>query len=496
MTNQFPANADRHPVEGAGAGREDDERGALQRRLLLLPFCVAVFSLSALFYYHLRYDATSIESPLQVTYSTIYRTFGFAPAFLFFLLLLIWTSIWFFAGRIERPWTRLVRLLATTVMLGVFLNIGESGADASIAPAPHLGQLGAFLASRMVGAFGYYPSLVLVLLATLGALLLATDFLFSETFERLWVRSARHRPAGGAAADDVGVEAVVTDHLKGLAAVDEVAPRGDVEAAVDARPERDVGSGGPSPSGEEVAIEAREVVESEIAAVESESESESESELELAPEGEALPRPAAPRHRRSYFERRRESERAGGSADQDEAAAVRGVLADDESWLPSAPEAQEIENPEHFDGLDAAIGEADTGDEPVIVDGIEDDAGDEVARPGEEPLEADSEAAGSVAEQGSAFAIPRPDPDQRPDPVEEDEVPTAGQQQGLFPSAVDEGLIDEARQVVLETRRVSAAFLRRRLRIGYDEAREVLSALSARGMVELDEDAAQGRLLD
>ncbi|MCA8974987.1 MAG: hypothetical protein KDC98_09710, partial [Planctomycetes bacterium] len=50
--------------------------------------------------------------------------------------------------------------------------------------------------------------------------------------------------------------------------------------------------------------------------------------------------------------------------------------------------------------------------------------------------------------------------------------------------------------VVLETRRVSAAFLRRRLRIGYDEACLVLAALSERGVVELDEDESQGRVAD
>ena len=59
---------------------DETERNALQRRLLLLPFCVAVFSLSALFYYHLRQDVIAVQSPLQVAYSGIYRVFGFAPS--------------------------------------------------------------------------------------------------------------------------------------------------------------------------------------------------------------------------------------------------------------------------------------------------------------------------------------------------------------------------------------------------------------------------------
>ena len=503
MTDNIRAN-----VHTTDADRED-ERSSLQRRLLLLPFCVAVFSLSALFYYHLRFDDTVIESPLQVTYAAIYRTFGFAPSFVFFLLLLIWTSIWFFAGKIERPGTRLVRLLATTVMLGVFLNVGES--SVGIPPPPHQGELGAFLASRMVAAFGYYPSLALVLVVTLGALLLATDFLFSETFERLSARSRRSQTEAAAEAD-AGVEAEVTDHLKGLAATGSsplpasaaattgidvmVAADDDLEAGVDAA-NAEVGVV------DDIAAEVREFGEAEI---------------DVEPVIEPPTSLSRPSRRRSYYERRYEEPPAVAEPEVEPEVTP-------EVWLPSAAEAQEIDNPESEEEILLASAEADAdaeidAEESFVIDPVDEhgatveiesapaadafaDAAIEPAQlpepgpdfgperepePDEEPVQRDE----------PLFAIPRPPETETAAPGEREsatgEAPT--RQQGLFPTEINEELITEAREVVLETRRVSAALLRRRLRIGYDEAREVLAALSARGIVELDADASHGRVVE
>src|SRR5262245_27157472 len=167
----------------------------------LLPIGVSVFFLSSLIYYHVRHDAIEVRSVLQVAVASVYRVAGFAPAVLCFLLALTWSSIWFATGQLERPVSRVLRLLAMTLMLGVFLNVGDGG----ISWAPHKGELGAWFAGHLLAAFGYLPSLVLVWAVTFASLLLATDFFFSESFERL-----RHRPA------DAGVEVAVTDHLRGL----------------------------------------------------------------------------------------------------------------------------------------------------------------------------------------------------------------------------------------------------------------------------------------
>ncbi|MGB3970041.1 MAG: hypothetical protein WBO45_25120, partial [Planctomycetota bacterium] len=167
-----------------------------------LPMGVAAFSLSALLWYHLRQDVFAVRSPLQQFYAGWYRAVGLAPSVLFCLLVLTWSTIWLVAGRLERPLARLLRLVAMAVLLGVFLNLGEGGVS-----APHHGALGAWLAETLVVAIGYVPSLVLVFLATFASLLLATDFFFSERFER----------AVGPANADAGVEQAVTDHLRQLA---------------------------------------------------------------------------------------------------------------------------------------------------------------------------------------------------------------------------------------------------------------------------------------
>lgn len=174
---------------------------------LLWPFLacgVSVFAISALVYYHLNLDTVAARSSLQVGIASLYRTFGLAPSVLFFLLLATWSTIWFVTGELQRPLARFARLLAMAVMLGVFLNLGDGGVVAAV----HKGQLGAWLAERLVTAIGYLPSLLLVWATTFAALLLATDFFFSDSFERL-----RRAPV------EDGVEVAVTEHLRGLGAV-------------------------------------------------------------------------------------------------------------------------------------------------------------------------------------------------------------------------------------------------------------------------------------
>jgi hypothetical protein len=64
----------------------------------LLPIGVSVFCLSALTYYNWNYGIEA-RSVLQVLIAGIYSTVGFAPAWMFFLLLLTWSSIWFYRFR-------------------------------------------------------------------------------------------------------------------------------------------------------------------------------------------------------------------------------------------------------------------------------------------------------------------------------------------------------------------------------------------------------------
>ena len=95
----------------------------------LLPIGVSVFFLSSLIYYHVRHDAIEARSALQMAVAGVYRIAGFAPAVLCFLLALTWSSIWFATGQLERPVSRVLRLLAMTLMLGYFpasrLGLGE-----------------------------------------------------------------------------------------------------------------------------------------------------------------------------------------------------------------------------------------------------------------------------------------------------------------------------------------------------------------------------------
>jgi hypothetical protein len=135
---------------------------------------------------------------------------------MFFGLVILWSTIWLANGALRRPLHRLGRLAAMTVMLGVLLNLGDGG----VSPALHKGAIGAAVASALVSAVGYWPSLVLVWAVTFASLLLATDFFFQESFERM-LAPARE------SSDDDGVETVAADGLRDAranAAADAPAP--------------------------------------------------------------------------------------------------------------------------------------------------------------------------------------------------------------------------------------------------------------------------------
>lgn len=334
--------------------RDASSRTVAERLLPLLPIGAAMFTLSALVYYHLRHSALDVRSPLQLLVAWTYRTFGFAPAFLGCLLLLTWGSIWFAAGRCTRVGSRLLRLAATVVMLGVFLNLGDGGVNSAF----HKGELGAWLAGGLVGALGYYPSVLVVWATTVGALLLATDFFFRDEFERM-----RAQPAS---APERGVESEVTEVLKGLGANEPAAAAAVVPAAAQVAP----------PSAE---------VTREL------SVGRYDDEVDFEP---AVEPSATTRARPSYYERR------------------YAAVADQDDWTPQEPESQEIDNAESaeadaFAAEPAVIDEsAQVADEEVFVIAEAStgsvDATDPVVAEAEADAEFDAEIAAEIEDEGEA----------------------------------------------------------------------------------------------
>lgn len=434
-------------LDTAGRGiavSERSPRTAAEWLWPLLPIGVSVFSISALVYYHLNYAVVHPTAPLQVLIASLYRALGLAPAVIFFLLVVTWSTIWFVVGSIERPLVRLGRIALLAVMLGVLLNLGDGG----VTPAPNKGQLGAWLAAALVSAVGYLPSIVLVWAMTFAALLLATDFFFSDSFERL-------RRAGPIA--EVGVETAVTDHLRGLGAL-MPAPRAAPPEAFAPAP----GTNAPAFPG---------AVDGPTA----------DDEAEDTPHEESEP----------WWDR---TSSVGSIAE--------GTLADHPATDHPATDHPAAEDP--------AIGARSVEAAPVedvVVDATADADGERARRA--PSLELDFVAAidepGPAAPVEPIVDIPRPEPRiaLRGAQAESDahtasdvhgEAP-AVRQQGLFDSGVDEGLIAEAMDLLAGTRRVSASLLQRRLRIDYAQAIDLLAQLAARGAVELEADATQGRVL-
>lgn len=443
-----------------------------------VPMGIAALSLSALWYYHLHRHEFVPQSVLQKFYAGLYRQVGFTPSVMFFGMAILWSTLWCVQGRIERPVGRLLRLCAMAVMLGTFLNLGDGG----VAAADHKGAIGAACAGILVAAFGYVPSLLVVWAMTFATLLLATDFFFYDSFERL------RRAAPISPPSDTGVEPAVTEQFRALAATapPPAAPAPAPEAG--AMPAGEDG-GGPPP----------------VAA------------------------PASPR-RASYYERRHERAAARARAE--------------EEWVPAAPDSQEIDNPESQEPLAEEAPAADAwmpqwsevsastagaaAAQPLVEDSLDAalvGAADEP--PPVEPIETEFEATIEPPTREAIVEIPRPEPkpqalptsalESAPEPLvaaaagapaepayaepvpaepRAAAIPSEPVQQHLFGVRIDDALVQEAIEVVKLWRRASAAFLQRKLRIDYETATAVLGELAARGVVRLDGDGAHGRLVD
>jgi hypothetical protein len=506
-----------------------------------VPMAVSVFSGSALVYYHLYQHAIDVHSPLQRLYAGLYRTIGFAPAVMFFGLTMVWSTIWLAAGRVDRPLARFARLLAMTVMLGVFLNLG----DGTVTQTPHNGVLGAWLAQTLVALFGHWPSLLLVWGVTFASLLLATDFGFYDSFEKL------RTPAPPL---DVGVETAVTDHFRALAqmtpapapAATPVAP---VPARVDASP-IDIAveepAAGESPPRRRTYAERRAErqarsrgAETEVEWVPAAPDNQEIEDPETRPARAnaataPVDAPKAPAPEDDLFdlpplaEEDEDDDVIAPAAEQPEVLVPSSrhepiVFPDDEvpddevpdDEVPAAAAAREHDDdlePEPLAGAAATHAPASDAAHEVVVETAVESAAGSTAESTAERTAASTDASADASEVDGddedeaeaapiagepVVAIPRlatpPEPRVYEPPAIEPEPPA--RQQNLFGAHLDETLVQEAIELVTSSRRASVAFLQRKLRIDYPLATDVLGALAARGVVALDGDATQGRVL-
>lgn len=549
-----------------------------------LPAGLSVLSLSALVYYHLQLRAGPVEpsSALQYLYAELYRAMGLAPAVMFFLLVAVWSVIWSVRGVLERPASKLVRLLVMALMIGIWVNLGDGG----VAPALHKGAIGAWFAEALHASFGYWPSLLVVGAMTIASVMLATDFLFADLFEQsrldLW------RRVHGELHAENGVEPQVSEHLKGLQSAS-LPPSSPSPPASSLRHESLRTEVHPDAAGEDpsaafaaaIAAAARAVADRDPVDGDAVEERGAEARGQKAAEQAALAE-ESPARPTTYEERRRQRE------------ARRWGRIQDDGWVPTSPESQEIDNaeaqvaaestmapePAHDRAAaDAVAAERTAGDATVetsesraseLADAASGDAGaiagDEQAEPEAElpfgaaawtpdaadepasveaqmprhasngsaeapwspsvepayelplpesaPIGANDDGPAESAPAETIVAIPRPEPvsesviEPAIDPVIEPAIepvaaqvgrdaaePASARQQSLFGGGLDQGLVQEAIDLVVGARRASAGFLQRKLRIDYPLAVELLAELAARGVVALEGDASHGRVL-
>lgn len=525
----------------SGLGRAPQGSGARTVADWMWPFLLgggALFSISALFYYHFNRVALEPRSFLQVAFAGLYDNFGWAPTVVFFLLVFAWSLIWFVTGVLERPVSRLVRLLVMAVMLGVFLNLGDGG----VVREPHKGAFGAWLAGRLVSAIGYLPSLAVVLFTTFASLLLATDWFFSDWFDR------SRRPEDA----EKGVEEEVTEHLRALADESLSASEGAVAVAPEesAVPEAfaleaadagradlfevaaqgadaDDGDGDGEGEGEgddadedtgqegddQAAGEEEEVQAGESLVVLDPSEREpDEIQLEVeAPVIASLDAMSEVADDEEEFDDEEtdedeetddeeideeiDDEEIDEEIDEEVDEEEIGDEEVDDAWCEDEQEgdAEDNEDAAEVEADDSYEGDED--DEALAEDALVEASGEAEAAAEDDLDVASAEVeADPIAEEGEeravepadAVAIPRPEapvPGAPPSPPGVATQEDRGRQQNLFGVGVDEGLVQEARELLSSGRRPSASLLQRKLRIDYDLAQELLRELVARGLL-------------
>jgi hypothetical protein len=467
--------------------------------LPLVPITVSVFCVSALAYYQVHYGG--LEQPrglLQGFVVGLYGLLGFVPSFILCLLVLAWSSIWFFTGKLERPAARLGRLGGLALCLAILVNLGE-GATAVVPPG---GAIGEFLAVRFEAVFGAGLSTLLVSVAALAALLLATDYFFYRYFEPL----GRPRQLGDLR-EETGTEAEAAEVLGSL-------PLPEVRSVATARAEvepvdivtgeddydddyDDDGLGdayGEDPGrrarradnghGRALAVDDDDDEPAE-AALAAGDEGDRPDEDDAGSDGAGSRRWRARRHLR--IDAGQESAAAGdewGTAGERDAADAATVWEEDEGdeevvesedgdeaqaaaedW--EGAEDEDEDEDEVYDDEDED--QADDDDEDEDYGDVEDEetAEDEDEDDADAPDDEDADESQAKSGDDPAYSIPRP---------------AGGRRQGeLFHDGGD--LLDEAARIVIGAHRASVTFLQRRMRVEYGTARELLEALRREGVI-------------
>jgi hypothetical protein len=475
--------------------------------LPLLPAAISGFCFSALLYYHLQVGAgVDARGWIQGSVVGMYRLLGFVPAMMLALVAFVWSTIWYVRGTIERPWRRVVRVLALAVTLAILLGLQPTSGGPSGG-----GVLGGFLAQRLESAVGYVVGTVVVSMAVLFALLLATDMMFFRYFESL-ARAAA--PAGARRRQEDGVENEVVQDMKtlqlegGFAADLALAEEG-MEEQMDARwhdnpeDESDVGEAvaavAVAPRGgswrDRLAARQRLAgVEDETAA--GEASVEDDSDLDLAVRviergDDAIDLDSDATHAESAVETEDDSAHAATrkprKQEEEEEEEVDEDVEDEDDEDEDEDEDDEDTEDDDLDDYEADDDfdddeELDDDDDDLDDDEDYDDE-DEDDEDEDEDEDDDVDLAADVRE--ATVEIPGR------------AVAEAATRQGRLFATTDAQpeLIAEAVGVVRAAGRASVTFLQRRLRIGFDEAREVLEALRRQGVIDGEEGALQGHVL-
>lgn len=447
-----------HTVAGTEARRSP---GGLRWAAPLLPIGLSVFGLSSLVYYHVRLGGHGDPSGLpQGVVAWLYGVLGFVPAFLGLLMVLVWSSIWFLTGRLERLGARAARVGALVVSVAILVNLRGSAGQ----PGSGSGELGAWLAVRVQSVFGDVLSVLLVSLVAVASLLVATEFFFYHYF------AGRDRDRDVGEGEQTGVEHEVPRELTRLE-LDEDATRpqprphlgaGSDESVVGAfvsPPARATDAGDPDPEAraEEVIAgageEARDGAPSRPAACEAAESQKVEFEAE-------------------HFEDQEEFEVEDFEArDLDEGE----DLAADEDRPEEYDEDEDDDLTAHED-LDR---DAEVPPDREI-DGAREETLEELAE--EQVVEIPVSAAQTAQTAETAETAETAD--------ERGEAVTP---QGVLSD--HDPLLDEAARLVLSANRASATFLQRRLRVSFDEARTLLEQLRDAGIVGGEPGEAYGPVL-
>ncbi|MHC5065083.1 MAG: DNA translocase FtsK [Planctomycetota bacterium] len=477
---------------------------------------------------------------------------GFQPAFMLCLLIMAWSSIWFFTSRIEKPGSRVLKILALTLCLSILVSFGDGGSLEGGS------SLGGALAGRLVYVFGFTFSSLLVAAAALVFFLLSTDFFFYSYFEGIGRDTQRSKTS----LDDEGVEAATVQAFESLAAnprerrelraeraaLRRRSPAGRPSLVIEEDPLDRVFPGpvDTTVAEEALAEEAPAAIEEPlVAAPEAESELEIEAGLVSAEEADeevesirVIERPSRRRQAEpvdSEAEVAQDHEAVEVTADLEIAAAEISIGQAEEEEEEEEEYEYEEEEEDEEEGEELEYEDEDAEEEAEEDDAEEEDEeeyeyeeeeveleADEDAEDGDE-LEDDEEYEYVEVEYEEEEEAPEEEADElipelpsaQASPVEElqadDELAESveepavilprprrhSKRQGtLFPSAEGAGdLVDEAARLVIANDRASASFLRRRLRISRQEALGVIQSLCEQGVVDCPEGASQGRVI-